>query len=239
MIILGSRIHRIMQEPVPDKPRAIKKTIASVAIAGFLFFAVGFAALHFLRADLDPKAHYGSEYAIGPYGLLMQANFVMFGLGLSALGMWLLQNAGRSRVVALGSVLLFVASVGLFIDAVVPTDPLGAPETPTGGVHNTVGALVFLSLAVAFQVLTLAFRKQLPWKGVGAIAPALAVASLASFLAFPLSQGSGVTGLVQRVALVCYIAWLLQFTVRLCFLRPAPRPSGHDVHPDDRLVAGT
>src|SRR3984885_1275714 len=60
-----------------DTSTAISTTAARVAIAAIVSYQVLLITLIFLRPDLDPSWHTISEWAIGPYGWIMSAAFIV------------------------------------------------------------------------------------------------------------------------------------------------------------------
>lgn len=104
-------------------------------------------ALHLLRPDLDPGTRTLSEYALGPWGALMQVAFVALAAGGALLGAAARAGGGaRSRVVAAA---LFAFALGMAVDAAVPTEPYGRVTTLGGLVHAAGAGLAFAGLVAA------------------------------------------------------------------------------------------
>ena len=68
-------------------------TLATTGVAAFLILVV---VLHFLRPDLSPVTRFLSEYARGPYGLLMTIAILSLSLGGLALLVGLAASLPRS-----------------------------------------------------------------------------------------------------------------------------------------------
>ena len=118
---------------------------------------VGIVALHLLRRDLPPAAHRISEYAIGPYGVLMAVAFVAIGLGLLALGAAIAAST-RDRPSALVAAAITVAGLGMIASGIWRTDP-GRSGTTTDAIHSAASALATLALIVAAVVWSVVLRR--------------------------------------------------------------------------------
>ena len=207
---------RVMEPLHAPKRKPWTQWTAPVALATLVGGAIAFASLHFLRPDLDPSAHFGSEYALGPHGWIMELVFLLFATGLFALGAGLLgMLPPRKRLAIAGAGLFFFASPAFVVSAIFPTDPLGAPATAAGTIHNTFGLLIFLSIPAGAVLVTAAVWREQPWRSGRPILAALAVASVLAFLAFPTLAAMGLAGLAQRIALSVYIPWLISFAAQL------------------------
>ena len=202
-----------LQAPHEKTPARWQPLVALVCFAGFI---VGFGALHVLRQDLDPRVNFGSEYALGREGWIMGLNFVLFGAGLLVLGDGLLRTPwARRRFSQVGIGFLLLAGTSFFVSIFFPTDPLGAPATPSGTIHATFGLIVFLSIPVGAMVLTAALWPEERWRSSRWPLATLAIASLAAFLVFPPLAASGLAGLGQRIALSAYLPWLITCAAHL------------------------
>ena len=79
----------------------VTMVLALLAIVGIVDFLLNVAVLHFVRPDVNPMLDPISNYAVGPYGILLTAADI--GLGLAALaltcGLYLsIAPPGRSYV---------------------------------------------------------------------------------------------------------------------------------------------
>ena len=61
--------------------------LAFIAIGGILYFVVAIMILHVLRPDLNPIRRAVSNYAVGPFGLLMTIAFFTLALSEFALAL--------------------------------------------------------------------------------------------------------------------------------------------------------
>src|SRR5512145_1170555 len=118
--------------PQPSSPASTARAatlFGTTAIGCMAYATLALLLMHVLRPDLSPPSHMISEYAVGPFGWLMQTVFVGLSLGCAALLLGLLRNGPTSIGARLGVSLLAIASVGLIVSAIYPMDLPGAPST--------------------------------------------------------------------------------------------------------------
>lgn len=198
-------------------------TASRVAVA--LFHVLLFAVIG-LRPDVDPYWHTISEFAIGPWGWLMQLAFLTAALsyGLLAVALWRRVTTTRGHV---GLALLVVCALALIGAGLFVTDPLDTPPEAltTRGTLHAVGSVVQLVvLPVAALLLNLslargsrgATRALLLWT---APLPLMAFAGFVlhlSMFVVPLGDrayGPGVPlGWPVRFVLLAYGVWLWVLT---------------------------
>lgn len=72
----------VVSGAAPGNSFATRSTMTAV-IAMFLIGCFGFAVigLHFLRTDYDPLQRFISEYAVGPYSIIMRLAFFCLSTG--------------------------------------------------------------------------------------------------------------------------------------------------------------
>ncbi len=193
----------------------LSKTLSGLAVAGFLTYVAVTVAFLGLRRDLDPLRRVMSNYAVGQRGYLMDVAFLAFGSGALAFALALVRVDPAGRRARAGAALLSVASVGLFLAAVFPTD-VNAEDiavTTTGAIHVTAGIVTFLSLTAACVVIS-----SLAWpRRADAI-----LASIVLLVAFALVVASlalELRGLGQRLFLYTALIWLVVATYRLGWRR--------------------
>ena len=176
------------------------------------------------RIGYEPLRHQVSLLALGDRGWLMTVNFLVTGVLLlvfaAGVRLWLRDGPGAVAT----PVAIAVAAVGVLLAGLFPTQPLFGypPGTPEGmatdvtpaSVAHVLGAFMFIFGLIA-AALAFAVRS---WRG-GSLAWAvgsLAVAVLV-FVSFGAAGGgpSGqlmfpdVSGLLQRIALVAGLGWVL------------------------------
>jgi hypothetical membrane protein len=130
-------------------------------------------------------------------------------------------KAGMRSVVGwLGLALLIVASLGLVVSAIFPTDVQGAPSTRAGDIHD-MSFLVNVSCMITATVLISASLGGMPrmrdfrqttWMLTGLILVAFVVQILTFHKGMPY-------GLANRFFVVALLIWLLAISVRLRRMR--------------------
>lgn len=123
-----------------------------VALFGFLLSTLALLSLHFLRRDYSPEHNFLSEYAVGPYGPLMTAVFIMLGLSILALlaGIGSVQNAPSHRLFLFA---LLTGAAGLLVMAFCRTDLNDlSPRTRIGSLHDSVSVITFFCILIAMAI---------------------------------------------------------------------------------------
>jgi hypothetical protein len=207
-----------------DTSTAISTTAARVAIAAIVSYQVLLITLIFLRPDLDPSWHTISEWAIGPYGWLMSATFLISAVSYAALFIMLWSQA-RGVLGRIGLGILFICVIGAFGVSVCTTDPMPIrpPLSIRGTLHVIFGTaqLVLLPFAALLINLSLA-RKNVVWAPARRVLLWTAGLPLFGFVAlvvysaifvFPMGEqayGPGVNiGWPPRFAFFTYMLWLV------------------------------
>jgi hypothetical protein len=165
-----------------------------------------------------------SELALGRYGFIQTAAFVIAGVGTLGLALAIRQltkGSGGSRV---GSLLVAVYGAGAILSAF-PTDRIDSPTdmsslSATGAIHIAVAIASFVSVIVGTFVLTRTFARERSWGSFWRLSVFFPLASAmaankepASIIAAQLRHADG-GALAQRV----YIHQLPQTAPRLAEL---------------------
>jgi len=196
-------------------------------VAGPLFIAT-FVAVGAVRTGYDPWRHPVSSLALGPYGWIQTANFVLTGILYLVFTVGLWSGPGSWVHPRLGTVLVGAAAVGLVGAGVFPTDPIsgyppGTPDRLTGYsspgalLHDVFSAPLFLGLPVAALSWAHALRR----RGSRGWALYSVCSAAAMFVIFVLaSAGFAQTpalvdygGLLQRVSVIIGMGWLTAVAV--------------------------
>jgi hypothetical membrane protein len=181
------------------------RAVARGATIAFLVASAGsLAALHVLRSDLDPVARRLSEYANGPYHVVMEAVFYAMGLALVTLSLQLgtAQATGVARLVA---ALIAVAGAGLALSGIFET---GSGSALTEIVHSRASGTAVLSLTVAAVLYAThpAFAAIRRWDTAVRIIVGVAVVAV---LVSPILHDTRWSGIGQRFVWLTLTTWLL------------------------------
>jgi Protein of unknown function (DUF998) len=194
----------------------------SLALLGTAVACV--VALHMVRPRISPIERRLSEYALGPYGWLMDIAFAATASGLTALAIFLARAPGRPRLVPAA---LVVAAVALVVSAVFRLDATDAADDLIHRWASGTAAAAVVVAAVGWSVVGTGRRR--PWRR----GPDRLLAILAVGLAVlgPLLHETFVTGINQRLVWAALIAWSVVVTIgELNALRggagPVRRPGG-------------
>jgi hypothetical membrane protein len=194
---------------------------SQAALLGIAVYVVLDVALVFLRPRFSVLHNAESDYGSrGPYGWVMDVNFVIRGLlSLTIVAALLVEVGDRARLRA-GPWTLAVWALGSALLAFFPDDPVGTKTTGAGKVHLVLAVIAFVAVVVG-TFLTL---REL--RGDGRFAPVrlpllvLAIAALVALLLLghaglhPRSLGA----LWEKVFLGLELAWfglLAAWIVRL------------------------
>lgn len=190
------------------------RILGSAVVLGVATVVALYLLLHVLRPDYNPLRRFLSEYAVGRFGVLMTAAFLLQALISLALVIGLFRDVRHSGSLLAGCASLTVAAVALTVSGVFPTDlsdPAGDPPrliTRAGMVHQSAGTLSFLSRIVAFLFLSRAYRCDNRWQALAPTARRVAVAFLALFFTFVLMVRWDLGGLAQRGAVAVGLLWM-------------------------------
>lgn len=165
------------------------------------------------RSGYDPVLMTASELSLGERGWVQRINFFQVGAGTLAFALGV--NAAIDAVV--GSLLLAVFGLGFIGSGLILPDPLHGyppeardvaprPTTLQGRLHNAIGPVMFI--AVFLACLALATQLHGIWQ-LYTLATAAAGIGLTVLTARAFTRDAPTTGLIQRILIVVYLAWLV------------------------------
>jgi hypothetical protein len=186
-----------------------------ISTLGVAYFGFVFALLHFLDPATDAVGRAGSEYVLGPYGVLMTTCFLALGLALATVA----AAFGRVLPASRAWAGFAIAAVGLVVVAVIPTDRGVAATTTSGLIHNLTGLVSFLAVVISEVGLSRAMRHNTRLAAYANGFSRLALLATATFVLVFLAAGPfvsvGVFGLAQRLFLACALLWIFLASLRL------------------------
>jgi hypothetical protein len=151
------------------------RTAAVAGMVGPALFVTVLVVLTVLRYDFmlgigwrpvgDPAGAWPSGLALGPYGWVQTANFVVSGLLLMVFAVGLHRGATGGRGSWGGPVLLFVAGMAMALMGF-ETDPIrrATPRTLHGWIHDLAFVLFVLALLSTLFFLWLRLRRDPLWQ---------------------------------------------------------------------------
>jgi hypothetical protein len=189
---------------------------ATLATIFFIYSVIALLLLHLLRPDYVPASNFISNYAVGRFGWIMTTWFLSMSAGLLALTVGLARSGLRSIVAWLGMVLLVVASLGLVVSAIFPTDIGDAPSTRSGEIHDMSFLVNVVSMVGAIGLLSVSFASHPAWRSYRSVAGLLVALILVAFVVQFMTLHRGMPyGLANRFFVAVLLAWLLATATRM------------------------
>ena len=146
-----------------------------IILLGPILFALVLITLTIIQYDFlrglgwhpinDPTFDWPSGLALGPYGIVMTATFIISGFLIAILALRLKADLEPASTSQAGSVLLVLSGLAL-ASLAFTTDPTirSTPATWHGRLHDLSFVLLGLTLFPSMIVLGFAFRRNQSWK---------------------------------------------------------------------------
>ncbi|HEV7949241.1 MAG TPA: DUF998 domain-containing protein [Glaciihabitans sp.] len=205
--------------------RRVRRRYAIAAQIGVLLYIAVDVVLQFLPPYYSPISEAESNLAVGPYGWIMNLNF----LGRAVLSFCAIAairlSGSPSSVRTVGLVLLGLAGTLSGLLAFFPTDvadPSTSADghgalavTPTGTVHLVLATVGFVAALASFVLLTLWLRREAisdsaDWRPVyrRAVVMLIVAAGGLAALAVSIVWVPQVLGLAERICLLGILGWV-------------------------------
>jgi hypothetical protein len=193
-------------------------------IGPILFVAV-FMVEGRLRMGYDSLAMYVSALSLGPRGWVQILNFIVFGLLLFAFARGVTARLSSVGTPSRGGpALLTIIALGYLVSGPFVMDPVGTPRNLMsihGTVHGIMGGIVFPLMPVSCFAFARRFRRSPNWRGLqrcslaagATTAIAVVVLTFATKVIPTQNIFNRWLGLIQRAAIVPYMAWLFIFAL--------------------------
>jgi hypothetical membrane protein len=206
-----------------DRRKAIATLGAVAGLIGPLIFTVGFVIQGLLRpGEYDPIAEPVSALEAGPNGWIQQLNFIVFGLLMLIFAAGLRSGVRHTRSRILGPAVVAWWGTGLVVAGVFPLQEDAQGQTyDATGLHESNGALFFLSTWVGLALLSWWLRTDPHWRSLARYSAITAAVLMPLFfaMAFLVVPESAPLhpwwGLGQRVLLAVWFPCLIVLAVRL------------------------
>jgi Protein of unknown function (DUF998) len=194
--------------------------IITAAIAGMMgpaLFGTVLLALSALEYDFmlgiewqpiaDPAGAWPSGLALGPYGLVQVANFVLSGLLLAFFSLGLRIGARDGRGSPFGPVLLLLAAAAMVLMGF-KTDPIGRvePRSLHGLIHDAAFVVFVLCLVTALFLLWRRFEVDPRWRGHARYTVATGTVAVLLLL---------LPGVAYYLFVIALLAWIEATAIRL------------------------
>lgn len=218
---------RLLARPDRDvSPRVrLIRGCGFLGLAGGTTFAAVLVVLHLQRPELSVLGDFVSDYANGRLGGLFTFGVLVHGLGNAAITVALGWALPRRGTAVLGTLAFGLATVGLLLGGLFPTDADGAAPSFSGLVHRAAVTAAFPVELLALLLLLAAFRVSPAWRGYAPWSLGITVAAAAALgWLFVAVQTGQAVGLAERAALGAFLAWELSTGYRLTrYTRPATK----------------
>jgi Protein of unknown function (DUF998) len=210
------------------------RTFGLLTVASVVYYVLAALAMHLLQPELDPLRIPMSPYVLGAYGFVMTTTFFVLCAGLLGVGFGLIHTLPRTRLSRIAFALTLVASAGVFIAGIFPTDWPPPPTTAAGILHDVASLLAFPAMTLVPGLFSLNFRSDGYWRPVSLVALALSGGVIAAFM-FALTQIlGGWGGLAQRLFFALLFAWIILVGLHLTRASALQvRQRSTDAHPMD------
>ena len=187
------------------------RAAATLALAGFAFWAIVVVALPVLTPDAyDPIKQSISALALVRFGGFMDAAFLAFGLGSVALAFGLYRSVDGTLLAP-----LLLAACGLLWAL------LGFFRTGSVGigavVHGAAATTSFLLIIVVMFLFAERFGGDGRWRPFARPTAAWAVLAVGALLSIP-ALGEEVFGASERLFVAVFVSWMVAAAVRLRFV---------------------
>ena len=184
----------------PPNRTSREKFLALVGMFGAAYFGLTILVLHFEPTGYDPLRQAVSDYGVGRFAVEMQLGFFAGGISLVSLAL-AFALADEGRVLKLGSLLLLIGGVALFIAGGFPTDIAGAAATLHGTIHSSLSLVVFTSAPIGMLLVSYGNGRRWFWTTMSALAAA------GGFFAATLILSLDAGGVAERLFILVLLLW--------------------------------
>ncbi len=215
----------MIPSPVPGEAvtgRRRVKLAGAAGMAGAVLFVAVFSVAGWLEPGYAPNSMFVSELSLGQHGWVQILSFVLTGALVLVFGRGLAAHFSTGTASRAGPLLVQGIGVSLMASGPFTTDPSSMFDQTSahGLVHGIFGALVFTFAPLSCFVFYRRFRSDPAWRPLAGWTLAAGVVLTAGIVVLKVSQQPGSAlfewkGLVQRVILVTFMAWIFAVATRL------------------------
>ncbi len=192
-------------------------------MTGSLLFIVAFVLQDILQAGFHWQSRAVSEHALGSYGWIQIASFVVTGFLLIVFARGVAEAFRQSPGSRLGPFVLSITGACLLLSGPFVTDPapvaaFSSAATLRGNIHAVLGAIAFTLMPLSCFLFYRAFRKDGAWRSLAGWTLAACIVIVLAIMLMKLAQlglAGNFLGLFQRVVLLAYFGWIFAFAFTL------------------------
>jgi hypothetical protein len=205
-----------------NSKRVLDRVLPAVAGVGPLLFLAVATVEGFLRPGYDPISQPISALALGPRGWVQGMNFMLLAASFFSFAALLRRELRMGAASVAGPGVFVLMAFGVALAGLFPMDAPGASPTLTGQLHLVGGFLVFPWMPAAVLLVARRFRSDPRWRPYCAYTLATGLVCLGTIIFFLLYVGPpefprpypGLAGLVQRLQMLPFFAWIALVTRR-------------------------
>jgi Protein of unknown function (DUF998) len=205
-------------EPRPSPLARGARNALTLAVVGIVLYAVLDVVAQLLPPHYNPISQAESDLAVGPYGYVMTANFVVRGLLTFAFLFGAVAATRLGKTARVGLALLAIWGAGAFILAAFPAD-VTAVVTVHGTIHNTTAVIAFTGGAFGTLFLSRHFNPEGRLRRVETLARILAILAIVMYFvtlgALIFRRLADIFGLVERLFIGLVLLWMLVVALQL------------------------
>jgi hypothetical protein len=190
---------------------------ANISFAGIVYYIFVIIILHILRPDVNPLSQLTSDYAYGPFSILMITAYFGMSLGSLALVIGLNRAVSRPARSLFGLIFMGVWAVGLLIAGIIPLFPNLAQQTIAETIYRINAPLHVASLAIGAFLVSWRFKQDDYWRSSSGILLILSIIMLVLFIGVGITTATGsvIGGIGQRLFIASALTWLSLTSARL------------------------
>jgi hypothetical membrane protein len=192
-------------------------------MVGPIFFVTVFTLEGWLRPGYHTLSMYVSDLSIGKSGWIQITNFIISGILIFIFSLGVAHEFQSGKASKAGPILLSIIGICLIASGPFITDPtvIFTNQSSWHGIlHGLFGAIVFSLAPISCLIFYRRFRKDPIWRKFSRwtilactiITIAVVFMKIAEFPSTPVNLWAG---LIQRIALITYFAWVFTFALVL------------------------
>jgi hypothetical protein len=203
-----------------------RQVAAWAGMIGATLFVLTFTLEGWYRLDYEPLEMFVSALSLGSRGWIQILNFIIFGMLLLVFSRGVAAEFPNGKASRGGLTILTIIAICYLLSGPFVMDPANTPRnqmTFHGTMHGIFGAIVFTLMPICCFVFLRRFRDDPKWQflqwwtlGLGIIS-AFGVILLTMATKTPDTQNmfNNWRGLIQRTAIVPFMAWIFIFAFGL------------------------
>jgi len=203
----------------PTYSDRLVRPLALCGVTGPVLMLVLWTLASLMRPGYNQLNQYGSELGTGPNAIIMNANFVVTGLLITAFAVGLFRNIKGGRWPGIGSTLLGIFGVAEATGGFFPCDPSCpiAAQSLSQLAHYVDAVVAFVALAFAPLLVSRGLNHDSYWQGYRPYSLITGVAAIGLFSIFSAASLGylGFVGLLQRLFLAVPFVWIEVMATKL------------------------